>query len=89
MCFFFINRFFRSFRTCAVYANVDALKQTTTPPPPPPVPNRSATLPATPGGGQRASESSSESEHQMPMGRKDKRTSVLSSLFRKKKATNL
>jgi hypothetical protein len=65
-----------------VYANVDALKQ-----PPPPVPNRSATLPVT--SGQRASESSSESEHQTPIGRKDKRSSVLSSLFRKKKATNL
>lgn len=86
--FFHVFRFV-SRRRRAVYANVDVLKQ------PPPVPNRSATLPVTGSTGllhQRASESSSESEHQTPVGggvRKDKRSGVLSSLFRKKKATNL
>ncbi|XP_050430131.1 spectrin beta chain, non-erythrocytic 5 isoform X2 [Adelges cooleyi] len=73
------------YRNSAVYANVDAIKQQ-----PPMVPNRSSTLPPVSSLNQhRASESSSESEHQSPIGRKDKRSSVLSSLFRKKKATNL
>ncbi|XP_050536729.1 spectrin beta chain, non-erythrocytic 5 isoform X2 [Daktulosphaira vitifoliae] len=70
------------YRHSAVYANVDVLKQQ-----PPIIPNRSATLPSL--NQHRASESSSESEHQSPIGRKDKRSSVLSSLFRKKKATHL
>lgn len=51
--------------------------------PPPAVPI------VTTGDSRRPSESSSENEQQITGPRKEKRPNVLSSLFRKKKATNL